>query len=107
MRPILLALLLLSVSAIAFAQQPPQRGGAGAIRGPCREDAEQFCKGVAPGAGRVLACLKGNVGRLSPACKEQLKQVELGRTQRQQRKGPATPAPQPAQPAQPPAPAKP
>jgi cysteine rich repeat protein len=34
----------------------------------CKGDAEKYCKGVKPGAGRILSCLKGRESDLSPAC---------------------------------------
>jgi len=35
----------------------------------CREDYAQFCNGVRPGGGRILACLKANAEKLSVACR--------------------------------------
>jgi hypothetical protein len=37
----------------------------------CVWDIERFCHDVAPGGGRILACLQQNLGDLSPVCKEQ------------------------------------
>lgn len=34
----------------------------------CKSDAEQLCKGVKPGQGRILSCLKSHEANLSPAC---------------------------------------
>lgn len=39
----------------------------------CKTDAEKFCKGVAPGQGRILRCLKENEAQLSPDCKAHFK----------------------------------
>lgn len=39
-------------------------------RAACKGDYETFCKGVAPGGGRVLACLSKEYGKLSAACKK-------------------------------------
>jgi hypothetical protein len=38
----------------------------------CKADAEKLCKGITPGAGRIIACLKSHESELSPACKEKL-----------------------------------
>ena len=35
----------------------------------CKPDAEKFCKGIRPGQGRILACLKSHQAELAPACK--------------------------------------
>ncbi len=39
-------------------------------RAACKDDYETFCKGVAPGGGRVLACLSKESAKLSAACKK-------------------------------------
>jgi hypothetical protein len=41
----------------------------------CKGDVEKFCKGVKPGEGRILACLKGSEANLSAECK-----AEVGRS---------------------------
>ncbi|MBP0113250.1 MULTISPECIES: cysteine rich repeat-containing protein [Bradyrhizobium] len=38
-------------------------------RGACKADYDKFCAGVAPGGGRVVACLNGKRDQLSAACK--------------------------------------
>jgi hypothetical protein len=38
-------------------------------RAACQEDAKKLCQGVAPGGGRVLACLARQKGNLSDPCK--------------------------------------
>lgn len=40
----------------------------GAKHRVCRADARKFCQGVKPGEGRIIACLKENSSKLSPAC---------------------------------------
>ena len=37
----------------------------------CGADAEKYCKGVPPGRGRVLSCLKGRESDLSPSCRDE------------------------------------
>jgi hypothetical protein len=36
----------------------------------CGQDARRLCKGIKPGQGRILACLKSKEAELSPGCKE-------------------------------------
>lgn len=38
----------------------------------CDEDIQKLCKGVQPGGGRIVKCLKQHEGDLSPACKEHI-----------------------------------
>ena len=35
----------------------------------CKSDADKYCKGIRPGAGRILSCLKGREADLTAACK--------------------------------------
>lgn len=35
----------------------------------CAPDVERFCKGIPPGGGRLMVCLRGHGDQLSPACK--------------------------------------
>ena len=37
----------------------------------CKSDADQHCKGIPAGSGRVLSCLKGREADLAPDCKAQ------------------------------------
>ena len=39
------------------------------VREECKGDAEKFCKGIKPGQGRILSCLKSHQAELAPACK--------------------------------------
>ena len=39
----------------------------------CKADAQKYCKGIRPGEGRVLSCLKGRESDLSPACAAEFK----------------------------------
>lgn len=38
----------------------------------CGADARELCKGVRPGEGRIAACMKQNMQKLSPDCAEHL-----------------------------------
>ena len=41
-------------------------------RGACKADYDKFCAGIAPGGGRIVACLNGKRDQLSDACKAAL-----------------------------------
>jgi hypothetical protein len=41
----------------------------------CKSDAEKYCKGVPPGDGRVLSCLKGRESDLDKACAAEFKRA--------------------------------
>lgn len=56
--------IMLCAAAPAFAQARSH--------GPCSYDAQQFCRGVQPGAGRLAACLSQWYAKLSPACRQKL-----------------------------------
>ncbi|HET7764918.1 MAG TPA: cysteine rich repeat-containing protein [Burkholderiales bacterium] len=38
------------------------------VKEECNADAKKFCKGIRPGQGRILACLKSHQSELAPAC---------------------------------------
>jgi hypothetical protein len=38
------------------------------VKEECKGDVEKFCKGIKPGQGRILACLKSHQSELAPAC---------------------------------------
>ena len=41
----------------------------------CKSDAEKYCKGIPPGDGRVLSCLKGRESDLDRACAAEFKRT--------------------------------
>jgi hypothetical protein len=56
---------LISISGnLASAQPPPGR-----VNRSCMTDIDKFCKGIAPGNGRIAQCLKEHTSELSPDCK--------------------------------------
>ena len=67
------AIFLLFASG-AMAQMKP---GARAVLGACKPDIARFCSHVAPGGGRIKACMKENLPALSEVCKEALFQAWL------------------------------
>jgi Skp family chaperone for outer membrane proteins len=43
---------------------------------PCAEDAARLCNGVQQGEGRVAKCLKEHSNELSPACKDNIREMK-------------------------------
>ena len=41
-------------------------------RGACKADYDKFCAGIAPGGGKVIACLDAKRDQLSVSCKTAL-----------------------------------
>lgn len=88
-----LALTMGAAIAQPYPPPPPPPPGApmappppGALE-PCRADAQRFCQGIRPGAGRIRACMRSNQDRLSPACKQAIAGViEQRRQMRQERR---------------------
>ncbi|WFU44707.1 cysteine rich repeat-containing protein [Bradyrhizobium sp. CB82] len=54
-----------ALSGSALAQSSDQRGA-------CKADYDKFCAGIAPGGGRIVACLNGKRDQLSDSCKKAL-----------------------------------
>jgi hypothetical protein len=71
LRTILAATALLCMSQAAFAQEMTAEQ-----RSACMGDYEKYCKGVAPGGGRIIACLAKESDKITPACKKVLAAAE-------------------------------
>jgi cysteine rich repeat protein len=71
LRAVLAATALLCISQAAFAQEMTAEQ-----RNACMGDYEKYCKGVAPGGGRIIACLAKESDKLTPACKKVLAAAE-------------------------------
>ena len=56
-------------SAPPSAQAPSQQAVSDA-RAACATDIQNFCAGVQPGGGRILACLKQHKDQVSDGCKQ-------------------------------------
>ncbi|WP_298878018.1 cysteine rich repeat-containing protein [uncultured Bradyrhizobium sp.] len=41
-------------------------------RGACKADYDKFCAGIAPGGGKIIACLNGKRDQLTSTCKAAL-----------------------------------
>ncbi len=59
---------------------PPARAGSAVATG-CRQDIQTFCSAVAPGGGRVIACLKTHRDQLSSDCRTAFKTARIQRQQ--------------------------
>jgi hypothetical protein len=62
---------LLCISGTAFAQELTSEQ-----RSACMGDYEKFCKGVAPGGGRIIACLSKSSNKLTADCRKVLTAAE-------------------------------
>jgi len=71
LRAILTAAALLCASQTAFAQELTA-----AQRDACMGDYQKYCKSVAPGGGRIIACLAKSSDKLTPACQKVLAAAE-------------------------------
>lgn len=58
----------------------PGRGrGGGMLRTYCLEDIRRLCKGMKPGGGRILNCLRENQNGLSVGCAKALEEMKARR----------------------------
>lgn len=71
MTRVILIAALLGFSGAAYAQDLTAEQ-----RSACMADYEKYCKDVAPGGGRVIACLSKSSDKLTPACKRVLTAAE-------------------------------
>jgi Cysteine rich repeat len=83
------AALLISVTSLAQAQTAGLRNSS--LFKACGADLRQHCANVAPGGGRVLACLQSHEAELKPACKAELPQLALCQQELKRLCGDATP----------------
>lgn len=70
--PLMAGVALLGLTAGARAQP----AGMQAMRQACMPDYKAYCSGVAPGGGRILACLQQHAQSLSPDCAQALQSAE-------------------------------
>jgi hypothetical protein len=59
--------------ALACAAQPVLAQDRTALRDACAKDIATHCPGVQPGGGRIAACFKENLPKLSEGCRTALK----------------------------------
>jgi hypothetical protein len=65
--------LAVSVALAAIAQPTLAQDRAAALRDACGKDIATHCPGVQPGGGRIAACFKENLPKLSEGCRTALK----------------------------------
>ena len=77
------AIIALGASTPAFAQSqlqtqitPQMRSEARAVMQACRADHDRLCSDVAPGGGRILACLQSHAGQLTATCAQALPRAQ-------------------------------
>lgn len=74
MRKLILALTLLSTTLSTAAMAEQQRSGTPEEQKACTRDVQKFCRPVIDqGDFTILACLKENRSKISPACDQVLK----------------------------------
>lgn len=49
------------------------------LRTYCRSDIERLCKGVEPGGGRIIKCLKANKKEMTVGCAQALQKLKAKR----------------------------
>lgn len=55
---------------------PQMRSETRAVMQACRTDYESLCSKVAPGGGRILACLQSHAGELTSSCAKALPRAQ-------------------------------
>lgn len=55
---------------------PQMRSEARAIMQACRTDLDRLCNSIAPGGGRIIACLQSHAGQLSSSCAQALPRAQ-------------------------------
>jgi hypothetical protein len=86
---IVMATIFLSIATSVFATDATSQGQqagqpSAAIQRACRADVKRFCKEIKPGEGRIIACLKASVTKLSQECAARLDKTPAGPPQEQE-----------------------
>jgi hypothetical protein len=55
---------------------PQMRSEARTIVQACRTDLDRLCSSIAPGGGRIIACLQPHAGQLSSSCAQALPRAQ-------------------------------
>ena len=76
LRAILTVTALLCISQAFISQAASAQELTAEQRSACMGDYEKYCKGVAPGGGRIIACLAKESDKITPACKKVLTAAE-------------------------------
>jgi hypothetical protein len=72
MRYLVLGLVAMGVVAMSGTAQAQE----GDLRKYCKADIQRLCKGVAPGGGRLLECLKKNEKSMTVGCAQALQKLK-------------------------------
>ena len=70
------AVLFLVVLCAALLSRTGSRAYAEEQKLICSEEIAQYCKGVKPGGGRILICLKEHEKDLTPTCRDKVAEIE-------------------------------
>ncbi|MGI9570331.1 MAG: hypothetical protein ACR2PH_11480 [Desulfobulbia bacterium] len=70
----LIAIFLLSGTQ-ALAMDEIQKSVSDYLFSQCRQDLDQYCKGITPGENRIATCLSAYKYKLSPVCNEALSKI--------------------------------
>ncbi len=60
------------VCAIGFCSSAVAQTASSDSRGACKQDYDKYCAGIAPGGGRIIACLNKQHDQLSESCRKAL-----------------------------------
>ena len=75
---------------LAALTQPVYADGKSALRAACKQDVQTYCKGIRPGGGRIVKCMKEHKSQISSTCKSAIAQAKAERKAR--KAGQAAPA---------------
>jgi hypothetical protein len=75
-RILMLRTILAATAALCLSQAASAQEMTAEQRSACMGDYEKFCKSVAPGGGRIIACLAKESDKITPACKKVLAAAE-------------------------------
>lgn len=70
-KTVLAILAVIATASVATAQRIPPD-----LERACRADYERLCRGVFPGGGRILQCLRDKAAQVSDACKAAIAKAE-------------------------------
>jgi hypothetical protein len=68
--------ITIATTALLFASSAMAQEMTAAQRDACMGDYQKFCKGTAPGGGRIIACLGKHNDQLAPTCQKVLAAAE-------------------------------
>ena len=71
MKTVLAIVAVIATASFATAQQIPPE-----LERACRADYQRLCRGVFPGGGRILQCLRDKAAQVSDPCKAALAKAE-------------------------------